>query len=366
MTVAHQRWRRILREVTSTVLSQVVFTLALFTIIVGVTITIVLTNGRAAAIENDLLENRNSIENRTVIFVPKEDGAELRSSAVTRIERLPAVDSVIGTITVADVQASESKAGQKVGMRYAVGRVGSLPLSDGNMQLAYASQESVKQLGYVGTPGTITTPDQQELLLTTVPSDLSLPPSLQPFLITPYQGTTDVLLSSITVVVDDVNHLENVTIVAKSLLGDHNRGLVGVESPASYAELLKGLSGQLSAGSHRLLVTLVGGSVGAVMVVVAGFALLRRRELGRRRVLGATRLFVVGLLVAHVGVVAGVGAVVGLLSGCLWLFVTGNEIPPATYNVALVSLVVGASCFAAIVPSVIVTNHDPLSELRQP
>ena len=84
------------------------------------------------------------------------------------------------------------------------------------------------------------------------------------------------------------------------------------------------------------------------LVIVWGFVLSRRKDLGRRRALGATRATIIALVVGQVALTAALASAIGALLCTATLALLNTPTPPAS------------------LPAIFAANRDPLHELRVP
>lgn len=338
------------------------------TVCAAVCTVTLLTAGRAAAAEAQVLSRLESAGSRQLV-VTDESGSGLITPAVlsvvagmSSVERVIGVDQPVdvtnaaigpgGTRTPAWILAGElSTAVSLVGGRWprsgeAIVAVGALDRLGLKHPAGAVEQDGGRQYPVVGA------------LAARAPFEF-----LDAGVVFAHDGRQPV--RSIYVVVsgvDVVRATERAVIL--TIDPTSNRDLT-IQSPTGLAELQQAVGGDLGAyGRGSVLLAMGGGGLLVVTVILAD-VLIRRRDLGRRRALGASRWALTVILVVRTAVAAVPGAVLGLLVGTLAGHALGGTAPWAFAAGAGV-LMLSVASVAAVPPALLAAYRDPVRLIRTP
>lgn len=153
--------------------------------------------------------------------------------------------------------------------------------------------------------------------------------------------------------------------VSISLVGVTAAQDLGVESPATIAQLQQSVGRDLGGFNRSLVLGVMGAGAVLVAIVVLSDALVRRKDLGRRRALGANRATIVALVVLRTAVPALAGSVLGTTTG-LWIAARFDAAPGWSFTLAISILSVLAAMLSAVPPAVYAARRDPVEVLRTP
>lgn len=361
-----------LREVMASVWSQRVFTAVTALLIAAAALTILTTSGRAAATEEAVLKTIDQQATRTLVIQTRGDTPLLSNQTVDDIQAIPLVQAAIGFGPVRDVTAAALPDGPRVGSRVAYGSFPNRPVAppDGqnSQSLAWTSRQASRSLGLPPGAGSVRLIDGPEYQ---VAGQIDVPDYLQSFepltLIPASSAQLDTAqLSTIVVLARRPEEVALLGRLIAPLLGDLPRENVSLSTSENMAALRGAISGELTRQARIIVLGVLTVATGITLVIVWGFVLMRRKDLGRRRALGASRSVIVALVVGQVFVTAAAAAVSGaLLSLCLLAW-THSPPPEPLYVLAVAIGLTATASLASALPAAIAANRDPLRELRVP
>ncbi len=334
-------------------------------------VAVMLTAGRAAILEADVLSTVDAQGTRTIAVRAQGDETGLTTSLLAPLLQLSTVESAVALGEVRDVHASALEGGRVVGLQTAYGRVGNELLRGGQESLlgspVLVSRPASAELGLEALPNTLEDSNGQTYLATnllTVPDFLtgSEPLALEPQDI----PTTPAPIRSVLLVVRAAPDVERTSALLRTLLTDVERDKVTVETPAELARLRSALSGELRAGSRSLVLGALAAAAILTGATTLGHTLSRRRDFGRRRALGASRSSIVALVMGHVLLAATAGALAGVAVSTAWLRTRTGQYPDVGFTAPLVIALVASAMFASGLPAVLAARRDPVRELRVP
>jgi putative ABC transport system permease protein len=99
---------------------------------------------------------------------------------------------------------------------------------------------------------------------------------------------------------------------------------------------------------------------------LTGLVTLRRKDFGRRRALGAPRSLIILLVLTQTAGLALTGVIIGSGVATVVLFAGGDPLPGIAFTGAIAVLAMAVSLGAALVPAIIASRRDPITELRVP
>lgn len=140
---------------------------------------------------------------------------------------------------------------------------------------------------------------------------------------------------------------------------------LSISQPAALAQLQGDVTADLGGLGYSLLIIILTAGSGLVAIVVFADTLVRRADLGRRRALGMSRSALVGFLLTRTAA----GAVPGAMLGCLGAFLglMGlSAAPPMEFAIGVGALAVIAALVACLPPAVAAAFSDPVRVLRTP
>ncbi len=364
--------RGFVREVMASVWSQKVFTAVMAVLIAAAATTILTTSGRAAATEEAVLRTVDQQGTRTLVIQTRGDTPLLTTQTVDDIQAIPLVQAAIGFGPVRDVTAAAIPDGPRVGSRVAYGSIPDRPAAptDGanSPSLVWTSRQASRSLGLPPGAGSVRLIDGAEYQ---VAGQIGVPDYLQsfePLTLIPATSTQPdaAQLSTIVVLARQPEEVALLGRLITPLLGDLPRENVSLSTSENMAALRGAISGELTRQARIIVLGVLTVATGITLVIVWGFVLTRRKDLGRRRALGASRSVIVALVVGQVFVTAAAGALAGALLGLSLLAGTHSPPPEPLYVLAVAIGLTSTASLASALPAAMAANRDPLRELRVP
>ena len=365
---AIRRLAAIFREALTSALTQPVVTMVSLVMVAGMCATVILTTGRAAGAQQQVLGSIDSAGTRTII-VRAEDGAGLDSTVLQRIADVEGVSWAGAFGPAIDVSNDAVPSGPVVAMRQSwtsdLALLG-IPETRVAGSVAYASAPALKRLGMqdgvgrVVEPGGVVLPTQQGLA---TPDYLRV---LEPLVINPQPHERVGRVAVLVVIAERPELVAPLATVVGSVLGVDDPKKVKISTSEQFATLRGLVQGQLSVFGRSLVLIVFTLTAVLVAAILYSFVMIRRKDFGRRRALGASRSLIVGLLMAQMGVISAAGAVVGSTIGLVVLAVGGDPLPSWEFVLAIAVLSVAVGELAAALPAVLASRRDPLKELRVP
>lgn len=362
-----------LREVAASVATQRVFSAVTVLVVAGSAVAILLTSGRSAAAEAAVLSTIDAQGTRTIAIQAKSEHPDFTSAIVDKIARIPEVEAVVGFGPVRDATAAAVPDGVKAGLRSAYGRLNGQSLwqparSEVGAQV-WASRASSETLGLPPGAGSIRVVEGPEYQVTT---ELDVPDFLavyEPLMLIPADRAAaeqPIALSSIVVLARDSGSVALLTDLIQPLMADLPPDTVTVRTSEEMAALRAAVGGELTRQGRTILLGVVAAATAATLANVTGFALLRRKDLGRRRALGATRSMIVSLVIGQVSFTAVLAAGAGAVAALGWLALEGSPLPSSSYVGAVATALPLTATVAAALPAAVAARRDPIRELRVP
>jgi putative ABC transport system permease protein len=363
-----QHWTR---EVVASVWSQRTASAVTLLLVLGATATVVGTAGRNAGAEAAVLSRIDDRGTRSLTVYTQGEQPQFTASLVHQLARYDVVEDATAFGPVHDVTAAANPQGARLGMRTLYGTVGGhvlTPLAPvGGLQQAVANDAAFEALGMPGRRGSVRGADDgPEWLVTAdavVPDDLA---GAGPTVLAIGDPSSDDRLASLSVVAHRPEDLPLVAELVAGALNDVPADRLRVQSSQELADLRAVIGGELTARSRSVILSVLAGSVSAILMIAWSLALMRRRDFGRRRALGATRTMIVALVVGQTWFLATGGALLGAAAGLALLSARAQPLPAAPFVVALITAFSVSAALASAGPAAWAACRDPLNELRVP
>ena len=363
----------VLREAWATIRAQPISSAVTIVIIAAMCSTVLLTSGRAAGAQNQILSAINSASTRSIV-VRANPGSGLDSSVVERLRMLSGVSWVGAFSASLDVTNSAIPGGPNVSERTLaatdLNRIGvrKARLGQALGPIAFASESASRTLALVDGVGGVVASDQQHFA---VIQSLALPrflKFLEPVIVSPAAPGPgkNFEVSALVVIARNSRTIGALTAAIRGVLGVPDLSQVSISTSEAIAKIHDAVRTQLGSFNTNLLAITVVSTASLVATILVGLVLLRRRDFGRRRALGATRSLIVGLLLVQVLELALLAVAIGCAMALVILACTGNPLPPLQFIGACATLAIVASLVGAIIPAVVASRRDPLKELRVP
>lgn len=364
------KYRDIVAEAWAMTVSQRVAS-ALTAVVVGaMCLAVLLTAGRTNASQQEILRTIESQANRAII-VRVEPHANISLDAVNTLGNIVELEWVAAFGAVQDMHNPDIGPVQKVASRTVLAHGQSeavLDLALSQHATALTTAQGAEALGLIDSSGYVIGAETQ----TTIGRAILLPDFLHwldPIVLIPVPNEdayTQLPAAIIIAVPTAPEHVPAMTQTIRDLLDPAELDAIGIETPEQL-NLLSSLVEEQLTGVHRTLV--IGMFVILVVLVSAllyGLVMIRRRDYGRRRALGATRSLIVGLIVMNTALVAVAGAVGGSTVALGILIFTASPLPAPAFILSTVILATGAALLGSVIPGLVASRRDPLTELRVP
>ncbi len=365
-----RRVRVLLREALQSAVSQPVVSLAAIVMIAGMCSTVMLTNGRTNAAQQDVLSTIDQVGTRSIVAEMKDE-AGVDTSVLTRLEQLDAVAwSGAFSSAVDSRNQGLGEAGTNVAVRTLwAADPGELDIHDTSPvdNAVWATPKAQASLGLQTASGGLLAKDGSEYSVVGTIVPPAYLDSYEPLLLYPQAvpGTPQ-KIASFVVIAKQADQVAALATTITSLLGAVDPSKVNVTTSAQLAELRGLVEGQLGGFNTSLVLLVFALTAVLVAVILYALVIMRRKDFGRRRALGATRGTIIALLLIQTGITAIIGAVLGCAGALVYLAITGDPLPGPTFVLATGILAVLIATVAALVPAIAASRRDPIHELRVP
>lgn len=176
----------------------------------------------------------------------------------------------------------------------------------------------------------------------------------------------DVPVRYLYVLAEEGVDVTDLALAVESLIPASEPGVIDVEVADSALELREVISGTLGAASRQLMAIVLGTGLVLVTVTMIGAVAARRRDFGRQRALGATRAHVVVSVLMHSGVAGALGTVVGLTVGLVATGMLIGSLPSWRFSIGLAGLTLYVALLGSLPPAISAAFRDPVRILRVP
>lgn len=356
-------------EIVASVRSHLLTSALTFVLVAVMVTTVLLTTGRAVAAQQEVLAGIDSAGTRSII-VKADQSAGIDSSV---IDRIAAIDGIAwaGAFSAAEDATNILTGGMKVPVRTVwsrqldeIGLGSSVELGESAPRLAWGSVLALDQLGLINQVGAVRTGSGREI---TVMGQFTSPDyleNLEPLLLTPVSEPGPV--GTIVVIAATPALVSAVAAAVQSVLDPVDPTKVAVSTSERLATL-RGLIDQQLSGFNVSLTVGVFVLVGLLIAALqTGLVVMQRKDYGRRRALGASQRLIVLLILGQVVVLAAAGALGGVLVGAIALGVQGASLPGLSFTTAVALLATAIALVSSLIPGLIASRRDPVSELRVP
>jgi len=366
----HQRFGALLREGLAVARSQPVASAVTLVIVSVMCVTILLTSGKTIGSEQAVLGTIDSAGSRTIL-VRASPASGLTTDVLERLKDIEGIEWTAAFGPAVDGVNASIDGGRKVPVRAAwipdPSRLSIPPKADAD-GTAWASAQALAELGLYDKVGSVSLDSGAQHLVAgeaTVPSYLAF---MEPLVLVPQVETVpnDDRVSVLVVLAKTPDLVVTVRDTVVSLLGVEDVQEVSVSTSASLANLRELIQSQLGVYARGLIAAIFGLTALLVGCILYALVLLRRKDFGRRRALGATRRLIVALVLVQTSATATLGALLGTAVGVIILVMSGDPLPTAGFTASVTFMAVLVSTAAALVPAVIASRRDPLTELRVP
>lgn len=357
-----------LAEAARTARAQRVSSLMVAVLCAAICAVTLLTVGRTAAAEEQLLSRLDHAGSRLLVVTDDRSAGLVTPAVIQVLAGLDTVERVVGVDAPVDVTNSVIGEGAE---RVPAWRINgelaaAVTLTTGRWPQpgeALVAESAQSRLGFSQPAGAVTDVNGREYPV--VGSYIARSPFEQFDAGLVLAGDETTPTRSVHVVVSHVEAVRVTETLVVHTLAPPDLSEITLQSPTGLADLQRVLGGDLGDYGRGLLLLTLGAGAVLVAVVVLAEVLLRRRDLGRRRALGASQWGLVGLVVARTVVAAVPGALLGAVGGAV-IAVIWAQPPPLEFTCAVTVLTGLVSGIAAIPPAFLAAVRDPVGVLRTP
>lgn len=370
LPLRHPRWQALVRDAFLAARGQKVSTIAGVLVVALVCIVVLVTTGRTAATEQEVVGSISGLGARIIAVTDASGDAGIQLDSVAAVEDLEGVTWAFGLGDATEGTNAGLPAQPGVTMRALIGELPEdVALLEGRglaaEHEALVGTAAQSMLGLVDVVGAVTDRQQQVGTVGLIEASGILSFLNESVLYRP--GSTDGLtVRYIYVAVDDANQAEFIAAdIAAVIHAEHPEG-VDVAVSDSVIALGDVVSGQLGESARQLMVMVL--AAGLVLVALTTFASVsaRRRDFGRRRALGASRSALVALVVMQTTVSAVIGALVGSVIGAVLIVALTGTSASAMFVTGVATLAIVMAAVAALAPALLGATRDPVTVLRVP
>lgn len=371
MTTSPSRLSKTIREALAMILSQPVVSVLTLALIAGMSATVVLTSGRTAAAERDLLAKIDEASSRAVV-VRAEPKAGLGYDVVDKLSRVQDVEWVGAFGPARDATNGTTGSDVAVAVRSLVATsLEPLGLPTDTIPLGcYATTQALDLLGMPDASGYLTTGDGEACAVTGRLTSQTFLEPFEPLVVQPTQHPTGTQqadgVALVVILARDPEHVAAVAAVAGQLVAPIDASGITVDASPEIGRLRDLVQEQLQGFGRSLTLTLMTVLAALVGALQFGLVMIRRKDFGRRRALGATRALIVALVSLSTVLIAIAASLIGAGAGLAVLLFQGEPLPGADFVSATLVLTTAAAALGALPPSIAASRRDPLVELRVP
>lgn len=370
------RGRLVLRDAVLGAFAQPVATATAALVVAAVCLVVLLTTGRAAATEREVIASIDSIGARLVTVTDSGGTAGIAPSAVADVAALAGVEWAFGLGPATDARNADLPAvGTGVPMRALVGDLppavellaGRGATSPGE---AVAGAQALTRLRMGDAVGTATDGALRVGVVGQVSAGGAL--AFLDGLILYRPATNDPATARhlpvryLYVLVEDAATATAVADAITAVLRAQDPDGVEVSTSEGVLRLRDVVAGSLGAGSRQLMAGVLGGGLLLVTITMLGAVAGRRRDFGRRRALGASRSAIVVLVLAQTAVASTAGAALGTGAGLTAVRLLTGSLPSPGFTAGVATLAVLVALLGSLPPALAAASRDPVRILRVP
>jgi len=363
----------LVRDGLATARAQPVATATAALVVAMVCLVVLLTTGRSAAAERDVVASFDSVGTRLVVVADAGGAAGIADSSVPQIAALSGVTWAFGLGNAQDTSDADVGTGAgDVPMRAFVGDLpaevrivaGRAPVRPGEVLVGVDAQRALHLADPVGAL-TVDGGARRAGVVGAVAASGPLA-FLDGLALRFPEADEHADVRYVYVLVDDASHAADVADAVRSILRADDPSAVEVQTSDGAIALRDVVAGRVGAAGRQTMAVVLGVGLVLVTVTMLGAVAGRRRDFGRRRALGASRSAVVVLVLVQSVCAAVVGALVGTAGGLMALTTTHSDLPGIRFVVGVAGLAVLVTLVGAVPPAVAAARRDPVRILRVP
>ncbi len=360
--------RSLLRDAVRNARAHAATTIVLALIAAAMTAATLLTAGRAAAAEAQVMRNLDEAGPRLVTLTVADTSPGIATSVLDSMAGIRGVEWALGLGPARDIRSGATGARANVAARDLINplprlvtvELGRLP----RVGEAIIGTQTQRKLQLVEPSGAVLDEERARPVVGRFTSAGAIADLERLVLIRPDEPADHATL--VYLLATDAALVEGIVAQVRAISGVFPTDALQVETSPDLITLNQVLSGEVGALSRQLAL----GAVAAGVLLVALTMMLalntRRRDFGRRRALGSTRsaLIAATLIEASIPVVAGVtaGTLLGLAAVSWWM----GSLPPPGFVAASALLTTLSGLVAAVPPAAFAAWQDPVRILRVP
>lgn len=331
-------------------------------------ITTLLTAGRSAAAERDVLASVEAAKPRLITLTITEPSPGIESEGLERLDRMAGIDWILALGPARDTRSAATGIRANVAARDLLTELpeevtithGRFPEA-GEAILGPAPQQRLQLLLPAGAidDGSTTVAIVGAFTSTGAIDDL------ERLILTQPTTSADTHSTLVYVLAEHATDVPAVIDQIRALAGVEP-DLLTIDTSPELIELQQVLTGQLGALARQMALgaMLIGLTLVALTMTLA--LSTRRRDYGRRRALGATRSALLALTILEAGIAVTAGTLIGIVTGTAAAIALTDTTPPATFIAAAAVLTLLTGTTAAIPPAWLAAIRDPMRILRVP
>jgi putative ABC transport system permease protein len=359
--------KRALAESAAEARSHPVTSVLLLLVSLAMTASTLLTVGRSAAAERDILDGLDAAGTRLITVLALDGSPGLSAPELSIIGDLPEVDWVLGLGPAEDVRSGPTGERVNVAARSLVTDVPPLVAIDLGRSPspgeAVTSVRAQRGLRLKQPAGWITVADQPYAVVGSFAVG-GVIADLERLVLTHSPGEAP----NATLVYVMVHDAQDVPVVAERtrLLSGSAPDLLSIRTSEQLLAADQVISGEVGALSRQIALGVVVLGLFLVLLTVSLALAGRRSDMGRRRALGSSRSALAALVLLTVTMPTLAGAVLGTVVGLGATAVTGGSMPDVLFVVAVNLLTLSTVALATLPPALNVALQDPVAVLRVP
>lgn len=358
----------LLRDAVLNARAHAATTVVLALIAAAMTAATLLTAGRAAAAEAEVMRNLDEAGPRLVTITVADTSPGIAAATLDLLGAIRGVEWVLGLGPARDIRSGATGARVNVAARDLINPLpGLVTVELGRVPRegeAIIGAQTQRKLQLIEPSGTVDDDSRFRPVVGRFTSSGAIADLERLVLIRPEEPATHATL--VYLLATDAGLVEGIVAQVRAISGVFPDDALQVATSPDLIELNQVLSGQVGALSRQLALGAVAAGVLLVALTMTLALNTRRRDFGRRRALGSTRsaLIAVTLLEAAIPVIAGVaaGTALGLAAVAWWM---GN-LPPPGFVAASALLTTLSGLVAAVPPAAFAAWQDPVRILRVP
>lgn len=365
------RTRALLRDGLISGVVQPVASITAATVVAMVCLVVLLTTGRSAAAEREVMDSIDSIGTRLITVTDATGTSAIDASSVAEIAQLPGVTWAFGLGPAtdgrnADLQGSIATTPMRplVGdlppeVGVPTGRAPSAPHE------AVVGGATLGQLHLGDIAGALTDGTTTVGVVGKVDGSGALS-FLDDLVLYRADAKATVPLRLIYLLVDDATTADQTARDVTAVLHADHPDQVEVSTSAGVIQLQRVIAGSLGASARKLMAGVLAVGLLLVTVTMLGAVSSRRRDFGRRRALGASRSAIVVIVLVQSAFASIPGAIVGSIGGMIGVHLMTGSAPSTRFTVGVAALAVLVALVGSAPPAIMAARRDPLRILRVP